>query len=139
MQNILPISRNCCRLNYKEQADIFPQVGSCKSFQPSIIENMPARKRKLGVVKSYRDYNAPNFCNLQVPINRNTDAVLFSCNLLYHAIHADRLSACQPAPPTAIVFLNDYFSLSFQTFCQPRINQPPFHDIAHERIDIFFW
>ncbi|MRN14128.1 hypothetical protein EAI27_07965 [Alistipes onderdonkii] len=27
--------------HYKEQADIFPLIGSCKSFQPSIIENMP--------------------------------------------------------------------------------------------------
>ena len=48
-------------------------------------------KTKLGVVKSYQDYNAPNFCNLQVPINRNTDAVLFSCDLLYNAIHVDCL------------------------------------------------
>lgn len=66
---------------------------SCKTFQLSIIENMPARKQKLGVVKSYQDYNTPNFCNLQVSINRNTDAVLFSCNLLYHAVHTDCLSA----------------------------------------------
>ena len=27
--------------HYKEQADIFPRIGSCKSFQPLIIENMP--------------------------------------------------------------------------------------------------
>lgn len=27
---------------YTEQADIFPLIGNCKSFQPSIIENMPA-------------------------------------------------------------------------------------------------
>ena len=50
--------------HYKEQADIFPLIGNCKSFQPSIIENMPTRKQKLGVVKSCRDYNTPNFCNL---------------------------------------------------------------------------
>ena len=27
--------------HYKEQADIFPRIGCCKSFQPLIIENMP--------------------------------------------------------------------------------------------------
>ena len=79
--------------HYKEQTDIFPLIGSCKSFQPLIIENMPARKRKLGVVKSCRDYNTPNFCNLCVPINRNTVVVLLSCNLSNHAVHTDRLSA----------------------------------------------
>ena len=78
---------------YTEQADIFPLIGNCKSFQPSIIENMPARKRKLGVVKSCRDYNTPKFCNLCVPINRNTVVVLLSCNFPYNAVHTDRLSA----------------------------------------------
>ena len=28
--------------HYKEQADTFPLIGSCKSFQPSIIDFMPA-------------------------------------------------------------------------------------------------
>ena len=79
--------------HYKEQADIFPLIASCQSFQPSIIENMPARKRKLGVVKSCRDYNTPNFCNLCVPINRNTDAVLLSCNFPNYAVHTNSLSA----------------------------------------------
>ena len=79
--------------HYKEQANIFPLIVSCKSFQTSIIDFMPARKRKLGVVESCRDYNTPNFCNLCVPINRNTVVVLLSCNLSNHAVHTDRLSA----------------------------------------------
>lgn len=78
---------------YKEQADIFPLMLSCKSFQPSIIKNLPARKQKLGVVKSCRDYNTPNVCNLCVPINRNTVVVLLSCNLSNHVVHTDSLSA----------------------------------------------
>ena len=78
---------------YKEQADTFPLIASCKSFQPAIIENMPARKRKLGVVKSCRDYNTPNFCNLCVPVNRNTVVVLLSSDFPYHAVHTDSLSA----------------------------------------------
>ena len=65
----------------------------CKSFVLAIIDLTPARKRKLGVVKSCRDYNTPNFCNLCVPINRNTVVVLLSCNFPNHAVHTDRLSA----------------------------------------------
>ena len=80
--------------HYKEQADTVPLIESCESFQLSIIKNMPARKRKLGIVKSCRDYNTPNFCNLYVPINRNTVVVLLSCNFPYRVVHTDRLSAC---------------------------------------------
>ena len=59
-------------------------------------------------------------------------------NSLNYMIHVNRLSAGLPAPPIATVFVDDCLSLSFQTFCQPAVNQPPFHDISQERIKIFF-
>ncbi len=59
-------------------------------------------------------------------------------NSLNYIIHVNRLPAGLPAPPVATVFLDDNLALLFQSFGQPRINQPPFHDIIHERIKIFF-
>ena len=59
-------------------------------------------------------------------------------NSLNYIIHVNRLSAGLSAPPVATVFLDDNLALLFQSFGQPRINQPPFHNIIHERIKIFF-
>ena len=59
-------------------------------------------------------------------------------NSLNYIIHVNRLPAGLSAPPVATVFLDDNLALRFQSFGQPRINQPPFHNIIRERIKIFF-
>lgn len=81
---------------------------------------------------------SPKSLSLAVLLGGYLSRISHLCNLSNHVVHIDSLSAGQSAPPTAIVLLDNNLSLSFQSFRQPAIDQPPLHDLTRKGIDIFF-
>lgn len=65
---------------------------------------------------------------------RYASRVLLSCNLLYHAVHVDSLSAGGASPPMATECVDYDLSLLFEFLCQVRRYQPPFENLV-VRID----
>ena len=70
---------------------------------------------------------------------RYASRVLLSCNLLYHAVHVDSLSAGGTSPPMATECVDYDLALLFEFPCQVRRYQPPFENLLlgiDERIGI---
>lgn len=82
---------------------------------------------------------SPQSLSLAVLLGGYLSRISHLCNLSNHIVHIDSLSAGQSAPPTAIVLLDNDLALSFQSFRQPAIDQPPLHDLTCKRIDILCW
>ena len=65
---------------------------------------------------------------------RYASRVLLSCNLLYHAVHVDSLSAGGTSPPMATECVDYDLALLFEFPCQVRRYQPPLENLV-VRID----